>query len=399
MDIRRPSPATLLALAGLLSTLLLTGAAAGSVGRTVAPDHSPEYGDGGDVAADLEPGLRERQRRASGIAPISRQAVDACGSGTESDPTFDAVTLDIDVADAFSDCAVVVFAMSTRDDWTDDQLDFARFNVDTDGTPDTGCAGFNLAVFPEPNGDGTWTGRLFATGTSTDTEANCDQATWTELPSVAAGRTTTDDLVIAIPMTLFGDPTVAWAGVLASIDTSFDVAPDLGAYLWQLTLPDLPTCFGRTATIVATPGFVTAGTAGPDVIVGTNGRDDIRGNGGADLICALGGDDSVRGGGGDDRIDLGAGNDGADGQGGRDRIIGGPGADDIAGSAGADTLVGGSGGDSLFGGGGNDRIDGNGGNDVLSGARGNDRMNGGAGRDECSPGPGRNALRSCERRG
>lgn len=120
-----------------------------------------------------------------------------------------------------------------------------------------------------------------------------------------------------------------------------------------------PTCFGQVATIVATPGQVTVGTRGPDVIVGTPGDDVIRGLGGADLICSGAGNDDVRGGGGRDRIATGEG---------RDVVRGGPAADTV------------------FGGGGHD---------TLRGGRGDDELRADDGVDRCIGGQGRDSLFSC----
>ena len=73
-----------------------------------------------------------------------------------------------------------------------------------------------------------------------------------------------------------------------------------GSTLLAVTSPpaaaDGHRCAGKAVTIVARPGEVTRGTAGPDVIRGTRGVDDIRAGGGYDRVCALGGEDAVRGG-------------------------------------------------------------------------------------------------------
>lgn len=120
-----------------------------------------------------------------------------------------------------------------------------------------------------------------------------------------------------------------------------------------------PTCFGRSATIVARPGVTTHGTSGPDVIVGTSGPDVIKGHGGADLICSLDGNDRVYGNWGADWIDVGPG-------------------DDIA-----------------YGGRSNDHIYGGTGKDLLRGRRGADTINGQRGIDQCRGGRGVDSLSSC----
>lgn len=118
-----------------------------------------------------------------------------------------------------------------------------------------------------------------------------------------------------------------------------------------------PTCFGRVATIVATPGGITVGTPGADVIVGTPGNDIIRGKGGADYICAGGGRDKVSGGHGSDVIDLGSGEDIGRGGRGHDVVQGGDGSDTIKGRSGRDTIRGGAGVDTCHGGRGRDTLE------------------------------------------
>jgi Arylsulfotransferase (ASST)/Bacterial cadherin-like domain/Bacterial Ig domain/RTX calcium-binding nonapeptide repeat (4 copies) len=108
------------------------------------------------------------------------------------------------------------------------------------------------------------------------------------------------------------------------------------------------TCFGKPATLVATPAQrLLEGTAGADVIVGTAGADQVRGRGGNDLICGGGGSDLVAGGPG------------------KDRLGGGPGNDLVLGGAGVDRLSGGSGDDHLDGGSARDRCAGDGGADTY----------------------------------
>jgi uncharacterized repeat protein (TIGR01451 family) len=121
-----------------------------------------------------------------------------------------------------------------------------------------------------------------------------------------------------------------------------------------------PTCAGRPATVVGTPGAdLLVGSAGNDVIFARAGSDRIRSFGGRDLICAGGGNDVVKSGGRSDQVRAGPG---------------------------ADRLFGGGGGDALRGGRGPDR---------LRGGRGADLLAGGPGDDRCFGGPGRDAFRSC----
>lgn len=180
-----------------------------------------------------------------------------------------------------------------------------------------------------------------------------------------------------------------------------------------------PTCDGRPATIVGTPGpDELNGTPGSDVIVGLGGSDTIDGAGGNDWICAGNGHDVVYGGAGRDRVWGGGGTDRIGGQAGDDHLAGeagddrlygaglndtlhggggndvldsGDGHDSLHGGAGADRLYGRTGNDNLYGGWGPDRLFGGGHDDTLSGERGRDHVDGGAGKDTLhltSPGVG-----------
>jgi Ca2+-binding RTX toxin-like protein len=92
-----------------------------------------------------------------------------------------------------------------------------------------------------------------------------------------------------------------------------------------------PSCRGRAATIVASPGRITSGTPGPDVIVGSSRRETIESGAGDDLICARGGRDALVSGDGNDALKGGAG---------ADRLRGGPGHDGCAGGRGRDRETG-----------------------------------------------------------
>lgn len=131
--------------------------------------------------------------------------------------------------------------------------------------------------------------------------------------------------------------------------------------------PEVPTCHGRSATVVGTSGpDVLAGSRRVDVIVGGGGRDRIAAHDGRDLVCGGPGDDILRGGHGADLLFGGVG---------RDAAVGGGGSDHLAGDAGVDRLAGGPRGDHLRGGVGNDRV---------AGGFHDDRISGGAGRDIAS---------------
>ncbi|GAA0906978.1 calcium-binding protein [Virgisporangium aurantiacum] len=108
------------------------------------------------------------------------------------------------------------------------------------------------------------------------------------------------------------------------------------------------TCAGEPATIVASGGGTTRGTAGPDVIVTFDRVDVIWGRGGDDLICSGGGGDLVRG------------------EDGNDIIYSEDGFDEVSGGTGDDTMVGGPGNDKLWGNGGTNVADGGPGSDQCT---------------------------------
>ena len=132
-------------------------------------------------------------------------------------------------------------------------------------------------------------------------------------------------------------------------------------------------CFGRSATIVGTPGDDDLqGTPDRDIIIGLAGDDMIEGLGDLDRICGGDGDDVLRGNRDKDFLD---------GQGGRDRVLGGGENDNARGGGGRDRVVGGSGHDAVSGGSGRDRLRGGPGQDRLSGFEGRDLLDGSAGHD------------------
>jgi len=154
-----------------------------------------------------------------------------------------------------------------------------------------------------------------------------------------------------------------------------------------------PSCLGKKATIVGTPGNDRiAGTKDHDVIVGGGGNDTIVGKGGHDRICGGPGDDRINGNRGSDLISGGGGDDTLIGFRGSDRLYGGAGDDTLIGFRGIDRLYGGGGNDTLHGGRGSDLLYGGPGDDSLFGDSGNDTLDGGGGRDRVDGGLGDERL-------
>ena len=152
--------------------------------------------------------------------------------------------------------------------------------------------------------------------------------------------------------------------------------------------PTVPTCDGKVATIVGTPGLTELlGTSGDDVIVDLDGDNVVRGRGGNDTVCT---------GPGNDRILLGGGADTVLDTGGRNTIEGGAGSDSITTGAGDDHIDGGGGNDTVVAGDGANVVNGQAGNDTIRTGAGDDRIDGGLGFDTCRPGTGANIVRRCE---
>jgi Ca2+-binding RTX toxin-like protein len=189
------------------------------------------------------------------------------------------------------------------------------------------------------------------------------------------------------------------------------LAPVLGLTLGVLTfgIPTMasaggvPTCFGRTATIVGHAGPERIeGTPGNDVIVGLGSRDIISGGEGNDFICGNNGSDVIDGGPGDDSLSGGYGRDFITGVDGDDLILGGQGADTLNfgdEENGDDQVFGGRGDDDLHAGVGIDRLFGNRGDDFLAEGEVDaplvDLFSGGTGADTCFAGV-EDELRGCE---
>ena len=142
--------------------------------------------------------------------------------------------------------------------------------------------------------------------------------------------------------------------------------------------PPSDSCLGITCTIKSTPGVITQGTNGDDVICGSEGNDIILGKDGHDTICGKAGDDIILAGNGHDRIDAG------------------PGDDIVDGGTGIDMLEGGSEDDTLLGGNDMDLLYGGTGYDYLSGGNGRDMLNGGADKDVCEKESTTGQLVGCE---
>jgi Ca2+-binding RTX toxin-like protein len=155
---------------------------------------------------------------------------------------------------------------------------------------------------------------------------------------------------------------------------------------------DLPTCFGKPATLVGTGGDdVIVGSAQVDVIVARAGSDVVRSRGGADLVCGGRGDDWLFG--GSSPLQCNAScprGDRISGDEGDDRIVDRVGYDDLlVGGSGDDYLMSnpprGKGPDCCLGRGADKTLVGGPGADQLISLRSyNDNLRGGAGPDRLS---------------
>jgi hypothetical protein len=149
----------------------------------------------------------------------------------------------------------------------------------------------------------------------------------------------------------------------------------------------LPTCNGKTATIVGGVGNDTLnGTAGDDVIVDLNGSNHVNGNGGNDTICTGDGNDHISTGSGNDWIDAGDGNN---------QVDSGDGVNHIKAGSGNDNVDSGSGDDWIDAGNGNNQVDAGAGDDIIITGNGNDTIDGDTGTNYCAPGSGVNHVLHC----
>ena len=160
----------------------------------------------------------------------------------------------------------------------------------------------------------------------------------------------------------------------------------------------VPTCNGRTATIVGSSTTIL-GTPGEDVIVGTAGEDNIYAGAGNDTICGAAGYDTIRPGLGNDWVDGGAGGNAIDysdsdhgvdvdlsaGVGDEDQLRN---FDEVFGSIHNDRLVGDDAANFLAGNLGDDAIEGRGGSDLIWGRSSEVPTAGQSDSDNIVPGPG-----------
>jgi len=143
----------------------------------------------------------------------------------------------------------------------------------------------------------------------------------------AAGTAPVNGLAEGYTVVAQPDGKIVVAGDDGKTNTSAVVYRFLGDYR-AADNPVTPTCHGKPATLVGTPGKDKLnGTKKADVVVSLGGNDVVRGRGGNDVVCAGDGNDTVRGGSGKDRLYGEKGKDRLVGDSGRDRLVGGPGRD------------------------------------------------------------------------
>jgi glucose/arabinose dehydrogenase len=143
--------------------------------------------------------------------------------------------------------------------------------------------------------------------------------------------------VFATNVVSFGEDACAHIYVAAIGGTVYRLQPTSGPFPCNPQIPPgsgptlsttLPTCKGKSVTIVGTNGDdVRSGTPGRDVMIGLAGNDKLSGFAGKDLICGGAGKDKLKGGGGKDTLLGQKGKDALKGAGGKDLCKGGKGKD------------------------------------------------------------------------
>ncbi len=188
-------------------------------------------------------------------------------------------------------------------------------------TADVGALAFTCTA---TSAGGSGTGSVTVKRDTTPPSVTCDAA-----PTFAVGQVAKVTAVVSD--SLSGPPSApidklvstAVAGEFSTVLTALDRAGNSGSQSCGYTV-FVPTCQGKTPTIVGTGGNdVIKGTAGVDVVQALNGADKVDGLGGGDTLCGGDGPDTIKGGAGADTLDGGLGSDSLQGDNGSDRCISG----------------------------------------------------------------------------
>lgn len=199
-----------------------------------------------------------------------------------------------------------LFPVLTADSWSDAALDTYLIQIDTDGTPATGCGGFEYFVV------GFYDNGAKAGIVRTP---SCDKTGWTAVAgSVSMQRPSTRELGFLFPSSMIGSPNkIVWAGDLrARANATGDKLPNSGVNVDQLPSGGSPpsttttttapgstsptTAPGSACASVATPSgsrqrYASSSSSGIAMILATAGLHDVRELGGG--VTVFGGSVTV----------------------------------------------------------------------------------------------------------
>jgi uncharacterized repeat protein (TIGR01451 family) len=226
----------------------------------------------------------------------------------------------------------------------------------TIATVATSATGFTAQNLPAISDTATLSGGSAPTGTLTfrafgPANPTCaGAASFTSVKNVAGNGAYASD-----PFSQVTEGTYRWTVVYSGDAKNLGVtspcnAPNETSTVTSIcSAPPAPGTLPGNTIVIASPGLMTSGTEGVDVIYGTAGNDRIAALGGDDIVFAGGGADQIAGGDGGDTVCGGEGDDWVISSPGDDLIVGGGGNDDLAGGPGNDRLIGGTGVDRLAG--------------------------------------------------
>jgi subtilisin family serine protease/antitoxin (DNA-binding transcriptional repressor) of toxin-antitoxin stability system len=142
--------------------------------------------------------------------------------------TLDGTALDVADYGLLYECEYFyewAFLMRTADMWSTSQLDVSGLFLDGDGTPNTGCGGFEFAIAVGETGSGLVGGLYY--------QPTCTEGSETFLASLEVIRTNSQNLAVFFDNRSLGNPTqLIWSGLLAAdTDLDADSLPDNGYHV------------------------------------------------------------------------------------------------------------------------------------------------------------------------
>jgi subtilisin family serine protease len=142
--------------------------------------------------------------------------------------TLDGTALDVADYGLLYECEYLyewAFLVRTADAWSTSQLDVAGLFLDGDGSPDTGCGGFEFTIVAGDTSSGLAGGLFY--------QPTCAAGSETFLASLEVIRTNSQNLAVFFDNRTLGSPTeLIWSGLLAAYsDVDADYLPDNGFHV------------------------------------------------------------------------------------------------------------------------------------------------------------------------